>query len=466
MAGAAGGGSNSRPFCYVSDKALTACLTQRGKFGRWRDVVSILEETSNQSLRPNCISSNAALSAFSRSSRWSWTLCYFHHLDETAEIDMVTCGTVIHALGIGGLTQPALNLYASMSSRRLEAGITTLNEMVTACERGSRWRQALHLGTSASTRGLQADVVTRGSLACSYERGSLWLHALQLLRWPPWPRWPQSLVLCGAIITCCSSSLQWQWAQETLPTSASPSEKRSFQICSRAALTGMARSGHWELTCARLQEIWKLSAGSDVRAYNIALKACEVSGKWREALLLLKLMKKRRIRIDEVSLATAADACNRQGVAWTLALNLLEEVLTSALRPDVELLTTTLVSFEAGGKWRAAVQHLKVFQSFAQRVDETAQLALTGAYQKASAWQDALLIPAVDLSLQNALLGTCSQSSCWRQALYLLGLMAAPDVLSYALAFGDGCFASEVLVKTEHLAVTQLKMDKRSGLEI
>jgi len=35
-----------------------------------------------------------------------------------------------------GLTLPALNLYASMSSRRLEPCITTLNEIVTACERG------------------------------------------------------------------------------------------------------------------------------------------------------------------------------------------------------------------------------------------------------------------------------------------------------------------------------------------
>lgn len=197
--------------------------------------------------------------------------------------------------------------------------------------------------------------------------------------------------------------------------------------------------------------MWKLSAGSDVRAYNIALKACEVSGKWREALLLLKLMKKRKIGIDEVSLATAADACSR--VAWTLALNLLEEVLTSALRPDVELLTTTLIGFEAGGKWRAAVQHLKVFQSFALRVDETAQMALTGAYRKALAWQDAHALHALhgltaEASLQNALLQTCP----WRQALYLLSRMAAPDVLSYALAFGDGCFASEVLVKAQHLA--------------
>ena len=41
-----------------------------------------------------------------------------------------------------------------------------------------------------------------------YLAGSFWLHALQLLSWP------QSLVLCGAIITCCSSGSQWQWAQE------------------------------------------------------------------------------------------------------------------------------------------------------------------------------------------------------------------------------------------------------------
>ena len=37
--------------------------------------------------------------------------------------------------------------------------------------------------------------------------GSFWLAALQLLGWP-------SLVLCGAVITCCTSALQWEWAQE------------------------------------------------------------------------------------------------------------------------------------------------------------------------------------------------------------------------------------------------------------
>lgn len=39
--------------------------------------------------------------------------------------------------------------------------------------------------------------------------GSLWSHALRL-------RSLESLVLCGAIITCCSSSLQWQAAQAHL----------------------------------------------------------------------------------------------------------------------------------------------------------------------------------------------------------------------------------------------------------
>lgn len=64
------------------------------------------------------------------------------------------------------------------------------------------------------------------------------------------------------------------------------------------------------------EAMWLGKHFPDLRAYNVALSACESSGRWRQArpifvrfeadfirfqaLLLLKLMKKRRLRPDEV----------------------------------------------------------------------------------------------------------------------------------------------------------------------
>eukprot|EP00434_Breviolum_minutum_P044227 symbB.v1.2.039480.t1/scaffold6593.1/size16814/1 len=296
-------------------------------------------------------------------------------------MDVVTYGTVIHAYGKGGLSQEALTLLKSMfRSNALQPSITTLNEALTACERGSQWQDAVYLGELLRMQGFQKDIFTYGGLASSYQRGSRWMSALQLLQ-------RTSAVVCGSIITACAWMVQWQSGQAALVWQRQGSSASNLQICFRAMLMGFARSGHWEWTCAQLEEMWKKDRSNRTAAapaFCIALNACEMAGKWREALLLLKLMDKRWIRRDEVSMASCASACTKRGLAWTMALVLMNEVLFAAIRLDVEVLTSALMAYEVGRKWRAAVKHLEVFQSFAVKMDETAILALTSCLAKPS----------------------------------------------------------------------------------
>ena len=156
----------------------------------------------------------------------------------------------------------------------------------------------------------------------------------------------------------------------------------------------------------------------DLRAYNVALSACESSGRWRQArpifvrfeadfirfqaLLLLKLMKKRRLRPDEVRFNCMEPFVrNRRSrwprwgrpargavwpgfSAWRSTCRLVLEgfwmvlgtfgvvgagrraqaqpIVVSSLkvRPDATLLTTTLSAYELGRLWQAAAKHLDV----------------------------------------------------------------------------------------------------------
>ena len=86
-------------------------------------------------------------------------------------VDMVTCGTVIHACGMGGLSSLALKVFSSMASSRLRADLTTYNEVLTSCERGSRWRNALELCYFMRAHQFEPDMVTKGTLACSFQQG-------------------------------------------------------------------------------------------------------------------------------------------------------------------------------------------------------------------------------------------------------------------------------------------------------
>ncbi|CAJ1411552.1 unnamed protein product [Effrenium voratum] len=408
----------SDKFQFLSDKALTACIKRLGNQARWRDVIDIIEETRLQGFQPNTISMNSALTAFTRSYRWAWGILCFDSL-EKGRPDMISCGAAIHAYGLGGCWTGAMKIFRSMKFRRLQPDATTFNEALAACERGSQWQDGLTLGRSMPALGLQPDVVTRGSMACALGRGALWRLAVRFRA--------GSAALGGAIITACASAVQWSWSQEVLGALRRDSEAR-LQICRGAVLAALARSSRWELACAELQEMWSRvpqEAAPDIRAYNVVISACELSGRWRQALLLLKAARSNKLESDEVSHAAVASACTRRGLAWAFALWMLE--VHSGPR-DAVLLTTALTACEVGQRWHSAMKLHQAFKGFGLEADEAANLAAAGACQRAACWLQALSYLTPSVSVGNAAIAACR--SHWQQGLFLFARMPERDVLS------------------------------------
>ncbi|CAJ1418337.1 unnamed protein product [Effrenium voratum] len=267
--------------------------------------------------------------------------------------------------------------------------------------------------------GLQPDVVTRGSMACALGRGALWRLAVRFRA--------GSAALGGAIITACASAVQWSWSQEVLGALRRDSEAR-LQICRGAVLAALARSSRWELACAELQEMWSRvpqEAAPDIRAYNVVISACELSGRWRQALLLLKAARSNKLESDEVSHAAVASACTRRGLAWAFALWMLE--VHSGPR-DAVLLTTALTACEVGQRWHSAMKLHQAFKGFGLEADEAANLAAAGACQRAACWLQALSYLTPSVSVGNAAIAACR--SHWQQGLFLFARMPERDVLS------------------------------------
>ena len=362
---------------------------------------------------------------------------------------------------------------------RAEPSTTTLNEALNALNeqdaRNSRdrWQQGLGVLGDMAMQGLEPDVVTLGSLACAFARGVRWVEALRLLGGRgsgAVAAGAVSAALVGGIISGCTAALRWHWAVESLlhfrqaDTACKKLGGKSdlsagrLVICRGAVLKALARSSRWELCCAELREMWRRSRGAasatsgapepppDLRAHNVAVSACELSGRWRQALLLLRLARRRRLQLDEISFSSAASACTRRGLAWAFGLWMWEELcLSGGPQPDVVFMTTTLTACEVGQRWHTAMRlHRNLLkQAGCLESDEVVNLAVISCCERSSFWRSALQLlgsMALTYGVGNAAVGACSRALQWAQSQLLLSSLLDPDVLSFAAFLEPAAF--------------------------
>ena len=427
----------------VAGRVLTASIVKLGSSGQWQDVLELLEASYLAERLPNVISVNAALSACYRNSAWAPPLALLSRLElQGPEPDAVSFQAAIHSLALGAPKRwpGALHLLRRMRRCRAEPSTTTLNEVLNVVEQGrGRWEDGLELGSRIAVLGLEPDVFTRGSLACACGRGVQWIKAIGLFDTTSSP------ALGGGIISSCTAALRWQWAAESLLQLRRDSlETGSLEICRRAVLQALGRRSCWELCCAELQEMWLRSrakppgqARPALRAYNMAMSACELSGRWRQALLLLRTARRRKVQLDEISFAAAASACTRRGLAWAFGLWLWEELrLSGGPQPDIVFLTATLTACEVGQRWHTAMKlHQQQDKRGDLESDNALNLAVMSCCKRGTFWGSALwLLGSMPLtySIGNALVGSCSRALAWVESQLLLSSLPDPDVLSFA----------------------------------
>ncbi|CAE7634953.1 unnamed protein product, partial [Symbiodinium sp. CCMP2456] len=439
----------------LSGKALTSEIARLGRSGRWQEVLQLATKTlsSEGGLRPNVISMNAALAAFCRSRAWRWSLALLGVLETRGlDPDAVTCGSAIHACGIGNSWPTSMALLRRMKTLNAEPSTTTLNEALNALQFDTpNWQTGLELAERIATEGLRPDVITRGSLASA--SGHRWAEALNLFRSMGGAA-ALSTALVGGIISSCTAALRWHRAMESLlhlrQVEAGAGVSGSLVICRGSVLKSLARSFRWELCCAELLEMWRRCRSQEPRssaepppdlwAHNVCISACELSGRWRQALLLLRLARGCRLQLDEISFASAASACTRRGLAWAFGLWLFEELrLGGGPEPDAVFMTATLTACDVGQRWHSAMKLRRTLEMPGLQTDEAMNLPVMSCCQRSAFWTTALqLLEEMPLTygVGNAAVGACSRAMQWMQSSFLLRFLPDRDVLSFA-AFLD-----------------------------
>ncbi|CAE7034700.1 unnamed protein product [Symbiodinium sp. CCMP2592] len=184
----------------------------------------------------------------------------------------------------------------------------------------------------------------------------------------------------------------------------------------------------------------------DETGYNSILTACEKGRQWEMVLWLLATMPSLRLEPDVVSYSAAISACEHG--QWTMALQLVDEMVDAELVGDVICFNSVLSALESSGQWLLALQMLQEMESFAVTPNVISfSTAVSACKQK---WRTALSmlfqVPCLEASPKeayNSAIKACELARQWRLPVRLIEDMLAAGTEPDAISFNDTITAFE-----------------------
>jgi pentatricopeptide repeat protein len=180
-----------------------------------------------------------------------------------------------------------------------------------------------------------------------------------------------------------------------------------------------------------------------VISYSAAISACEKAGKHQSALDLLKEMDTKGIQPNVISYSAAISACEKAGKHQS-ALDLLREMDTKGIQPDVISYSAAISACEKAGKHQSALDLLREMDTKGIQPDVISYSAAISACEKAGKHQSALdLLKEMDTKgiqpnviSYSAAISACEKAGKHQSALDLLKEMDTkgiqPNVISYS----------------------------------
>ena len=92
----------------------------------------------------------------------------------------------------------------------------------------------------------------------------------------------------------------------------------------------------------------------DESGYKHVLRACDLSGEWRRALNILKMMKENGLPSDTLVYGNVMNACARDGRAQTV-LQLLAQMRSEGLQPNSFCYNAAIGAASRAKRWRQAI---------------------------------------------------------------------------------------------------------------
>ncbi|CAE7512510.1 unnamed protein product [Symbiodinium sp. CCMP2592] len=291
-------------------------------------------------------------------------------------------------------------------------------DFMTLCDpkrlKGSPWPQALLTIEELRASAVPRKTILHNMVLNSCAKAQKWRHCLQLQH----ENGLGNLVSQSTVIAAEAQVHRWCNALQRLACLGSR-RLQSNAVATTAAAHAIS-GATWPLAAFLLA-----AHEGDVGAQN-AKMALWADGAWSQALAVYDLLMQRRLTPDPTSTSTAVMAA-AEGLIWTSALHLLQELRILELQCTTILFNSAITACGRCAQWAMA---LAIFTDhFTESLERSnaSYTTLLGACEMGGRWELALEVLALARSERrctnvtfNAALGACGHCAQWQVALQLM----------------------------------------------
>ncbi|CAL1163641.1 unnamed protein product, partial [Cladocopium goreaui] len=229
----------------------------------------------------------------------------------------------------------------------------------------------------------------------------------------------------GALGALGACEVAWSHALQLFASLQPPRRQRRDAVALSAAIAAMERCSQWQSILALLFEE---ASPANLISYNHAISGLGRSGHWQIALELVMALEKRRFKLDAISYNSLISGFSTAHL-WKEALHVLERFEEVSLQRDHFSYSATMGACGQAHFWQQACQLLAV----AATVDHVMVKAALEACAQAVQWQQALhLWQHGSVATGRPLVMALGKGTQWLLALQVLQEMA-PVVAEYQL---------------------------------
>lgn len=181
----------------------------------------------------------------------------------------------------------------------------------------------------------------------------------------------------------------------------------------------------------------------NVIPYNLRLRKLAKDRNWRAALKCIREIQKQGLRPDEISYATAIDACSK-ALKSKPAIELFQQMVKDGIRPNVPIYNAVMNACARDHQWKKSLNFLEDMRANGVAPNIVSYNVCLSALEKSKKWNLAYelmkTVRSKGMTLQaityNTVISACAKSRKMAMCEEVLGLMTEdgfqPDVFTYS----------------------------------